>query len=276
MKMKKMNKILTAVLFAALMTAATALNAQTMRYVKTQANGGATPNGSTSAAALNATSWAAATSDLQAAINVSSAGDAIYVAEGTYTPIYTASGYNSSTSTYPTTNGNLYNSFVMKAGVKIYGGFKASAPEASPDYRDTVMTDGIVQMRYKSILSGNCYHVVISAGSAVIGTDTARLDGFTITGSSAGISNYMPVNGLNIYNGAGGGIHNYYSSPVLNNVAIRGTFSSNGGGIYNESSSPVLTNVIISGNNVAKYGNNATSYGGGIYNDVIPPRYHII
>ncbi|MDR1335671.1 MAG: hypothetical protein LBK22_02445, partial [Tannerella sp.] len=95
--------------------------AAVVRYVKT---GGTAATGSNAA---NATPWTAVCADLQAVINASASGDEIRVAEGVYKPIYTARGYNASTNTYPTANEDRDNAFVLKDGVKIYGGFPAGA-----------------------------------------------------------------------------------------------------------------------------------------------------
>ena len=64
----------------------------TTRYVKTTGSTVSSPinNFSNAANAINATSWESACSDLQAVINVSSAGDMIFVAAGIYKPLYSA------------------------------------------------------------------------------------------------------------------------------------------------------------------------------------------
>ena len=64
-----------------------------------------------------ATSWATACSDLQLIINNSSAGDTIWVAQGTYVPIRSANNL-----TVIRLN-NRNNAFVLKSNVHIYGGF---------------------------------------------------------------------------------------------------------------------------------------------------------
>ncbi|MCF7919001.1 MAG: DUF1565 domain-containing protein [Candidatus Cloacimonetes bacterium] len=71
----------------------------------------------------------------------------------------------------------------------------------------------------------------------------------------------VKISDLTIINGYlshGGGIHCYYSNPVIENVTITGNIAtSQGGGIYCTNSNPVLTNITITDNNA--------SLGGGIY-----------
>src|SRR5690606_13144340 len=62
-------------------------------------------------------SWANASNDLQLMINNSFAGDSIFVASGTYKPIRPANNVN------VIAVNNRDNAFVLKSGVKIYGGF---------------------------------------------------------------------------------------------------------------------------------------------------------
>jgi hypothetical protein len=248
------KKRLTIMLLLAVMAAA-ATNAQTVRYVKAGGTG-------------NGTSWAAASGDLQEMINQSAAGNQVWVASGACIPARTASGYNASNGTYPTADGARDNAFVLKAGVKIYGGFNAASPETSVAARQTVTVNGIVQMQYQSILSGdrgaagdnsdNCHHVIIGAGSMTAGADTARLDGFTVTAGNGNGSGTITVNAETINMNYGGGIYNNGSSPVLTSVTINGNTAPHGGGIFNEGSSPVLTNLVINGN--------TASSGGGMYN----------
>ena len=56
-------------------------------------------------------SWSTAFKDLQDAIKASNAGDQIWVAKGTY---------------YPTESANRDISFILKEGVKLYGGFRGN------------------------------------------------------------------------------------------------------------------------------------------------------
>ncbi|GAB1463331.1 choice-of-anchor Q domain-containing protein [Pedobacter sp.] len=191
----------------------------------------------------NGSSWTYAYDNFQIAVNAAQSGDEIWVAAGEYQP------------------GNL-NSFSMKEGVKIYGGFTGTETTRSQRNWQTNVT----------ILKGNGASVINNSGL----TTTALLDGFTITSGDAesggGIYNYnsSPLfsNLIISGNGAaenGGGIFNYNSSPLFSNLIISGNGAAeNGGGIFNHSSSPVLTNVTISGNR-------ADFSGGAIRNSVSNP-----
>ena len=229
MKFLKFGLIICCLLLNATMAA----QAQTTRYVREGGSG--TGDGS---------SWTNASSDLQAMINLSSEGDEIWVAEGTYKPNRFAQSLNQITISSD-------NAFVLKADVKIYGGFSSIG---TPNWAERNWN------AYPTILSGNIgtnihtYHVVISSGEV----GTACLDGFTITGGNANYGNgFIYVNGEQIWHNRGGGIYSANSSPTITNVTISGnTASLGGGGSYNTHSSPKFTNVTISKNN-----------GGGISSD---------
>jgi len=209
----------------------------------------------TGAGSLTGSSWSNAANDLQLTINNSSSGDTIWVAAGTYKP----NRPQNNLTTIDTNN--RANAFVLKSGVKIYGGFAGS--ETSLNQRN--ITNNIC------ILSGdlgtagtvidNAYHVVMSVGSAGSGSNITRLDGFTITGGYAGSYVNYTVNGISISGTQGGGIYCSSSSPNLVSLKVDSNFAQTyGGGIYLEtSSSPYLSGVTISNNSVANGG------GGGIY-----------
>jgi parallel beta-helix repeat protein len=239
-------------------------------------------------------SWSCPLADMQQAINISGTNDEVWVAAGTYKPTRTAAGWNSSTNrstnSYPTTDGTRDNAFVLKEGVRIYGGFAGTETSIAQRQFPSSGGAGVVNA---TILSGdigtendntdNAHHVVIGAGNITVAT---ILDGFTITGGNADGSGSISVNGQSIAGDYGGGIYNASSSPTLTNVTIsENTTASDGGGIYNYNySSPTLTNVTISGNTAGEYGGgiennsssptlinvtisgNSTSYGGGIEN----------
>jgi len=166
----------------------------TIRYVRASGGSNTAPY----------TSWASASSNFQDAINASSAGDYVYVAAGTYLP---ASGQ----------------SFSMKEGVKILGGFPAAG--GSLAQRDWKI--------YSSILRGNGSRVFANIDNGL--TAEAMLDGFTIEG---GASTF------------GGGMYNLKASPTirhcifLHNVAL----ASEGNAMLNDRSSPSISYCIFSAN----------------------------
>lgn len=162
-------------------------------------------------------SWSNATNKLQMAIDATGAQQ-VYVGVG---------NYNVGTS-----------SFVMKNGVKIYGGFDPANNNTSFANRikPTETTDG-------SVLNGlNTRPVIWNDNNGL--TSTAVLDGFTITGGSTG--------GVN----AGAGITNKGVSPTFNNLVIKnniGTTAFNAGGMYNYQSSPVVSNILFLNNKASNY-----------------------
>jgi|GEM_PF-1687777 len=208
--------------------------AQNIIYVNTSATG-----------ANNGSSWADAFTDFQVGVNSANASDSVFVAKGTYQP---ASGQ----------------SFSMKEGVKIYGGFAGT--ETSLSGRNLSSGD-------TSILKGNGSRVIYNNNNGL--TAAAVLEGFTITGhindngaamynnlSSPAITNCIFSNNIADYNG--GAIFNNFSSPVFTNCIFSGNKANNGGGMYNDnSSSAVIINCIFYGNYVLN--------GGGIYNENSSP-----
>jgi len=100
----------------------------------------------------------------------------VYVASGTYNPLYLADD-NSNNNYTRWTNGGQYNSFVLVPNVRIFGGFPApSVSNPNPTWSDRDWENNV------TTLSGNYYnHVVISAGNV----GNACLDGFTILHQAA-------------------------------------------------------------------------------------------
>jgi len=179
-------------------------------------------------------SWQDAFDDLQDALYEADDGDEIWVAEGTYKP---TSGSSRSVS------------FALVEGVAIYGGFDGT--ETGLDQRDWTAHETILSgdIGTPNNLSDNSYHVV-TTGSGT--SQTAVLDGFTITGGNA-----------NVYpNDTGGGMNNKGNPTVINCTFSDNSASYGGGmcnGYYNGHSSPTLTNCTFSGNS-------ASAGGGGIFN----------
>jgi hypothetical protein len=174
--------------------------------------------------------WANATSDLHNAIYATSVTK-VFVAKGTYNV------------------GD--NSFIMKNGVEIYGGF-------DPDNNIKTLNDSRVLPNAfnsnGSILNGQNVRPVIwnvfTSGTAL--NTSAVLDGFTLTNGA--YSN-------------GAGVRNVYASPTFRNLVIRtNTATASGAGMYNENSSPVITNTVISNNSISSSSVGAVIYGAGVHN----------
>src|SRR5690606_23941437 len=120
----------------------------TVRYVKTEANGGtATGDG---------LSWENASSNLQAMIDASLEGDEVWVAAGDYQATYV---------------GRPHIRFELKEGVAVYGGFPANGSDM--DQRDW-KTHGTVLIGH----SGDDYSVVTNEDLTAL----TILDGFIIQG----------------------------------------------------------------------------------------------
>ena len=200
--------------------------------------------------ANNGSSWADAYNYLQDALFIASSGDEIRVAEGIYKPHLNS---------YSLAPPSRMDTFQLKNGVAIKGGY-AGFGKPDPNARDIEM--------YETILSGdlnsndgpnftnngdNNYHVVTGSGTS----ETAVLDGFTITSGNA--------NGDSNRQKKGGGIYNESASPTVNNC----TFISNsaayyGGGMYNSSANPTVVNCIFKENL-------ANDFGGGMCNEYSSP-----
>jgi hypothetical protein len=235
------------------------------------------------------TSWEDASGDLQAMIDAIGVNQ-VWVAKGTYLPSKLAGNGT----------GSRDKAFVLKKGVKIYGGFKGD--EAALDERDLTTSNN------RSVLSGdfsnndvvsgqgrtltlsnnqeNAYHVLIAAGDMY----GAELNGFTISGGNASGTGEVMVNGHGITKNDGGGIfiRGAWGSSALKftNISILGNGAiASGGGVFCWASSPTFEHVIIEGNtasfsgafhnystssphlaHVTMRGNNASEDGGAMYN----------
>ncbi|RZJ63930.1 MAG: DUF1565 domain-containing protein, partial [Flavobacterium sp.] len=177
-----------------------------VRYVRE----GGTGDGST---------WANASGNLQSMINQSAVGNEVWVAEGTYTRTGTES-------------------FLMKDGVKIYGGFAATG---APSFAERSWKT------YITILSGdNSKSVIRNVGVTI--TRTAVLDGFTITGGSADSGALIQNNTASF---AGAGMYNNNGAPRLYNVSIINNFSQTLAGAMYNSTAPVEIVQSLIANNTA-------------------------
>jgi len=224
------------------------------------------PSGATSGSCDN---WANACT-FQYALSVTVSGDEIWVQAGIYKP-----------------GSNLTDTFTLKDGVSIYGGFtgsETSRNDRDPDANVTVLSGDIdgddvtdangVVTDTTNLVGSNNYHVVTSIGTSI----TTVLDGLVITAGWANGPNPGDKRGSGMYNvfsnatlknviisgnmaiTNGGGMFNNNSNPTLTDVIFRGNFAKdNGGGMINNSSNPVITNAIFAANHT-------DNYGGGMYN----------
>jgi hypothetical protein len=178
-------------------------------------------------------SWTNACELWYALGTVAVSGDEIWVAAGTYKP---------------TAGSDRSISFVLKGGVAIYGGFAATETLRTQRDWETHVTTLSGDIGTPGVNTDNSYHVV--TGSTV--TETAVVDGFTISGGNA--------NGGSPHN-EGGGMHNDQGSPTLANVRFDyNTATSGGGGMHNgNNGNPTLTDCTF-------FSNTSTLDGGGMHN----------
>jgi parallel beta-helix repeat protein len=201
----------------------------------------------------------------------------IWVAAGTYRPSAHPVGCSSC-------SGPRDNTFLLPDGVALYGGFAGNENPATFDLanrdftaHETILSGDIDQ---DGTLSGNAYHVVVSANA------TTRLDGFTVTVGNADGSGSISFNGQTISRIHGGGTYTRGGTNTLTNNTVAGNSATNfGGGIFADGGTNTLTNNTVAGNtanrgggifansgtntltNNTVAGNTADSDGGGIYTE---------
>lgn len=235
------------------------LSAQTIRYV----TAGGTGNG---------TSWGTASGDLQLMIDELAALDEatfpnrqVWVSAGTYLPTRRADA------TGTITLNDRRNSFVMRAGVKIYGGFAVG--QTSIAARDFAVNPSVLSGNTgnTAIDTDNAYHVVIAANDMT----GAALDGFTVTkgyATGTGVNSTAPsnavtvtVNTRSIPSSRAAGIILYYANnATFSNLKIEDNYNSSSdqssGAVYLfYSGSLSFTNVEFKNNTCA------SNNGGAIY-----------
>ena len=216
-------------------------------------------------------SWANAFVYLSDALAVVSHGDEVRVAGGVYYP-----DINSASQT-PT--GDRGVSFVVPDGVSLLGGF-AGSQFSDGDYRNFELHSTVLSgdIGVSGDYSDNTYSVV----KTLSGTNSVRIDGFTITGGNANGENLstrrgggMYLHGTRItianctitdnraYLDGGGmyfpGILKLVDSAVTDNIAGR-----SGGGLYLYGKGSRITRCRIS-RNQSEANDAYVGYGGGIY-----------
>jgi hypothetical protein len=196
----------------------------------------------------NGASWATAYGDLQTALASSSAGGAIWVAQGTY-------------KTTATTTRTIY--FNIPSDVKVYGGFVGTETMLSQRNFITNVTILSGEIGNVNTTNDNSYHVVNLDGS---GANTL-LDGFTVMG---GYANFDPTKVVSAPSPAptppttstietGGGILiKNAGMPTIANCTIANNSAFTGGGINAaDASLPIIV--------ACKITSNQANFGGAIY-----------
>lgn len=222
------------------------LNAATI-YVNTNVVGGAN----------NGSSWGNAFSDLQDAIDNSTSGDQIWVAQGIYYPTKDKTG-----SAAPSDN-RQKTFYIDINGIAIYGGFLGN--EATLSARDwennlSILSGNIANA---SIDTDNSYHVMYIDGTTGTNiTSSTVIDGliFEKGYASSPASGFPATFGGGIYNDGGNNVANE-SSPTISNCTFRDNVADNGAGILNDAdggtTNPIITNCVFE--------NNFAQIGAGIY-----------
>jgi predicted outer membrane repeat protein len=233
----------------------------------------------------NGLNWVNAKKDLQAAIDAASYGDEIWVRADTYLPTF----YLPPLDLLKYISVSQSRTFLLKDGVKIYGGFIGT--ETLRDQRDFVnnitILSGDLNNDSPSTRTDDAYHVVTSSNN----TEATLLDGLTIQYGNSYAANgpvpdsqiskidgkrILPVYGAGLYiignegptisncrfinNNAhdlGGGIYTISENLIIKNTTFQNNHSgTNGGAIFGAISNSATTNIEGSTfiNNTAKIG----------------------
>lgn len=217
-------------------------------YVKQ--NGGGTKTGA---------SWANAVSQLADALKAAKTNTAIkeiWVAQGTYKPLYRADNLSGLTPTDPN------NAFVLVQGVKLYGGFAGTETSiAARSWKDypTILSGDLDNSG--SLTDADAYHVLVGVGyNGVTINQNVVIDGFTVSSGNAIGNDDITVNGISLSRNSGGAISLVMASPNLSNMKFESNNAYNGGAVSNYSTaSPKFEHVRFTGNT-------ATGTGGAIFN----------
>jgi gliding motility-associated-like protein len=196
-------------------------------------------------------SWATAVKELADALpaaKINTTIQQIWVAQGTYNPLYDAT--TGCAGVDPRDN-----TFLLVNNVQLYGGFTGT--ETDPSQRILNATPSILSgdIGVPGNTTDNSYHVVVSAGAV----GNAVVDGFHITGGNAGRTLTIFINGEVIFGIYAGGMMIKGSSPVIRNCYIaRNTAQAYAGGVYVQDGNPSFSATGIELNN-------AVNGGGGVY-----------
>ena len=167
--------------------------------------------------------WQDALPTLQQALNAAQAGDEIWVAQGTYTPGVSRTS-----------------SFVLKQGVKLYGGFFGG--EVALDDRDIHSNKTILsgEIGNTALQTDNSIHIISCSGTM---DQETILDGFVIQGAYADDGN--GGGGLLLQNGA---------SPLIRNCHFVDNYTNNYGAAANVQNAPIFQNCLFENNQALRGG----------------------
>lgn len=187
----------------------------------------------------------------------------IWVAQGTYRPLYSPADNNFGV------DAQADNTFLLVDKVKVYGGFNGTEIvliQRNPAQNITILNGDRLGAGNNS---DKVRHVVAAVGTASEPiSDSTVLDGFSIiNGWATTVSSGVVVNGTTLLNSQGGGIYNIHSNAQFSNLQIKGNSAVFGGGIANKGSgSPHFANVLISGNS-------GITHGGACFNEQVSPSF---
>jgi hypothetical protein len=182
----------------------------------------------------NGIDWDNALGNLTSALTNAASGDEIWVAAGTYKP----------------SSSSRANTFTLKNGVTLYGGFagnESSADQRSMSNQTTLSGDiGPTLSPTAGWQNDNCYHVVT-------GVSGGTIDGFIIRDGYA--------NGAAYDQSGGGGVLCYGNSPTIRNCVFTGNNATYAGGaiFIASNAAPTIENCVFIAN-----GSTACQYGGAI------------
>jgi len=195
----------------------------------------------------NGASWGTAYNNLTSTIALAAGGDEIWVKAGTYKPA----------------GGGRYDSFTLKSGVKIYGGFAGT--EFSLAHRDPIANVTILSGDNTASLTDNCFHVVTGIGTL---TALTKLDGFTIKGGRADDIRAVEINGGGLYLEATGSGVNSCLPVIARCIFVDNTASNNGaatfmlgGGMVALTCEPQFVSCSFVGNGAGNDGGGAAAQG---------------
>lgn len=196
----------------------------------------------------NGTTWDSAFADVQNAMDVSSSGDQIWIAQGWYVPSDTNG-----------TNDSREASYRLIAGVEIYGGFygnETNIDQRQPDVHKVIFSGDLNGDDGEGgDTSDNAYHVVTA--EALVG-NSPILDGVYIrSGNASGPSHHVFGGGLIVYNYATGSTAypEVRQCHFVSNEAVYGGGVATPYGPDGSACSVILTHCI--------FANNHASIGGG-------------